>query len=120
MFIPESKAFYHYLFPENICHISGLLNVDVSDFIRDHTTIPFFKAFVSREQYEESQKLIYQGKKYWQFLCRGIADKGWNPEISYCPVCLREARDFSGIRRHHQIGGVYVCHEHGCRLERFS
>ncbi len=57
-------------------------------------------------------------KNYSNYFIRGTYIEKYTNSLCYCPHCLDEELGGLGIKIEHQLPDVYICHKHGCYLNR--
>ena len=112
------------LFPNNsIKHIvdqlpNGLF--DVNEIILNHTLFNYHMRMYPIKKKEELLKSLCYGTA-------SIPTNFWKtseiPIFRYCPVCVKEDREFFGEpywHREHQVPLMMACRKHKCRLKEFT
>lgn len=93
--------------------LSKAAGIDLSLFVRQHTTIPLRRAITGYQSElphgsEESKSLLWT-----------IGMRVTRAEAYFCPKCIEEDLDFHGQsfwRRGHQIPGLHCCQQHAVPL----
>lgn len=93
--------------------LAKVVGIDVTRFVRDHTTLPFRRSIVTL------QADVPHGSPQHRSLLEKRALCDVRPAAYFCRECVREDCDFHGAaywRRSHQLPGVFWCQKHGCAL----
>ena len=114
---------YMFTFPHRIDYMASQLLVSpfvsAEDIIQNHTLLPFFLPFLSREKAD----LFYMGARGEGVGRTASRIRGERMGISscrYCPECAAEDRktyNEAYWHRLHQLPGITVCFKHGVHLE---
>lgn len=107
------------LFPKQIGGCLKSLGMGAEDYIYNHSTLPFYRLFLKNGLFEIiCKQMLYGEKSYTRHL--STQQNRWavlrSDKLYYCPECLKAHKEYTGIKRFHQINGVYVCPEHCCYL----
>ena len=105
------------------CPADALTNIRLSatDFIEQHTIIPFYRVFLPEEQFcrVTAEEIAEQPYKICFMLPKKSSHiKENNQYLWYCPVCHSVKMDYSDIQSYHQVPETYVCAEHHCYLKK--
>jgi hypothetical protein len=113
---------YMFTFPHRIDYMASQLLVSpfvsAEDIIQNHTLLPFFLPFLSREKAD----LFYMGARGEGVGRTASRIRGERMGISscrYCPECAAEDRktyNEAYWHRLHQLPGITVCFKHGVHL----
>lgn len=93
--------------------LAKVAGIDITSFVRDHTTLPFGRAVVS------SQAEVLHGSPRHRQLLEKRAMCDVRPGAYFCQECVKEDLDFHGVpywRRSHQLPGVFWCRKQACAL----
>lgn len=93
--------------------LAKVVGVDITRFVRDHTTLPFRRSVVS------TQADVPHGSSSHRSLLEKRALCDARPSAYFCKECVKEDCDFHGTaywRRSHQLPGVFWCQKHGSAL----
>lgn len=108
------------IFPASASSIIEQFGISKEQYIRDHTVLQFYKAFLQPKGCKKIEyEMLYGSTVHLKALQKNIAIDYDNLSFHYCPVCIKENNNLLIIRREHQIAGVYVCASHGCYLEKY-
>jgi hypothetical protein len=92
--------------------------MDFEELIMKHTMFPYYARFLSKEKRSMAyNSIIHMEGNYYNLL--SISQKKETRVLKYCPICVEEDRDMYGEcywHRTHQIPGLSICSNHGCRL----
>lgn len=107
------------------CPADALSNIRLSatDFIEQHTIIPFYRVFLPEKQFHRitAEEIVEQPYKICFMLPKKSSHiKENNQYLWYCPVCHSIKRDYSDIQRYHQVPETHVCAKHHCYLKKIS
>lgn len=110
-------------FPSVIPCLSNNCHCSSSNFVNEHTVIPFYRPFMPANDYEQIMKEVTEENsrgiiKKLSYLANRIHE---SEHFYWCPECVREERERLGTRYWHcthQIPGVSVCLKHNLNLQR--
>lgn len=85
----------------------------ISELFMKTSLYPYYVVSMTPEQQTRYVYGFMSDKDDYIFSKRGLLGK-----IKVCPECLKEDYNNGGsyLHRSHQVGGVHVCHKHGCNL----
>ncbi|WP_144502519.1 TnsD family Tn7-like transposition protein [Bacillus thuringiensis] len=109
-------------FPNNLdCLLGGIpnkpTNLTTEYFIQNHTTIPFYKPFLTPIKYTRVIETMKKNMKS-NMVKKYLSEKNDNKReknIYFCRNCIVEQKQEYGefyINRIHQVPGVFVCTKH--------
>ncbi|MBK5493199.1 TniQ family protein [Bacillus sp. TH13] len=109
-------------FPNNLdCLLGGIpnkpTNLTTEYFIQNHTTIPFYKPFLTSIKYTRVIETMKKNMKS-NMVKKYLSEKNDNKReknIYFCRNCIVEQKQEYGefyINRIHQVPGVFVCTKH--------
>lgn len=91
-----------------------------------HTMYPYYSRFADKDKREEAwlaMEHMGKGESIVQPKFSRILSLPQSGEekycLKYCPICAKRDRELYGEtywHRRHQVRGLEICHEHGCRL----
>ncbi|XWK89101.1 MAG: TnsD family Tn7-like transposition protein [Phormidium sp.] len=123
------KAFATIDLPSHLCRLIASLPpghlYTVDGFINNHTLLPFYSPFCTKERITAIRENMGDGKKLGFHYRIGIVSSRISlpTSLKFCPLCAREDIEQFGEyywHRLHQVPGVEVCPIHAIFLENSS
>lgn len=93
-------------------------NITLKEIILNHTMFPYYARFLSKEQKNNSFKLLMNMENKNNYTKLLMATNN-NKYLKYCPICANNDRDEYGEaywHRVHQIKCINICYYHHCKL----
>lgn len=116
------------IFPSKLKYLESQIdnpNYTSDYFIYKHTLFPLYSVFLSRNKHSEVIKYMEEHGNVGVYFILGIAMSKVDIRngYKYCPLCVEADIDMYGeayFHRLHQMQGVLVCEEHGCKLYDYT
>jgi hypothetical protein len=95
----------------------------LGDLVEKHTVLPFFKPFITDDNYRMAKFALLSGKtEFLHSRLSLVANRvSMSEPLRYCPVCTQydyESLGYTFWRINHQLPGISVCLLHQKRLQR--
>lgn len=122
-FFGKDTAITNILYPTNLGSCLKELRMDVDEYIKKHSVLPYYRMFLKKEIYDSiCVDMLCDAKPYVTKIKstqRQIAKVKSN-RLFYCPMCMSEDKCYENIQIMHQLSEVHVCTKHKCYLNSIS
>lgn len=109
-------------FPSLIPWISENFNIKRNELLENHTSLGYYKPFLSENKYELVKQALLAGDvefvQKWLGITSNRVKEG--DRLYYCPECINEDLNNYGVtywHRKHQLYGMITCPTHGEPLD---
>lgn len=108
-------------FPSLLPWITNNFNLNIGTLINDHTSLNYFRPFLSRSKYHQVKSAFSKGDTDFIHKWLGITSNRIKERetLSYCPLCVSVDIKAFGVaywHRQHQLCGIRQCNIHGIDL----
>jgi hypothetical protein len=108
-------------FPSLLPWITNNFNLNIGTLINDHTSLNYFRPFLSRSKYHQVKSAFSKGDTDFIHKWLGITSNRIKEKetFSYCPLCVSADIKAFGVaywHRQHQLCAIQQCSTHGVDL----